>query len=445
MRKPKTKGKSQENNPKSFRGKRTEKREDSKSNRSFRSRPKRNGGGGRSSGGRSGGGSRFKKQQLDPNTLINKTLTQTEKKEVVTRSFASLPLHAKLQSRLKVKKFVNTTEIQDKTIEMILEGENIMGIANTGTGKTGAFLIPIIERLLYNKKKNKSIVLVPTRELAQQVETEFKSLTKGLQIYSHCLIGGTNINKDVSKLRREAHIIIGTPGRVNDMLNRRALKLFDTTNLVLDEFDTMLDMGFQQEVLKIVDQMPNRQQTILFSATQTEKQKSVIQTLMPEYEKVRVSQGESNTDNIYQDVIRVESPEEKNQILQELLQRKEYRKVLIFLDTKRQVTRLYRQLKKNDFRVDEIHGDKSQNYRSKAIQNFKSGKIQVMVATDVASRGIDIDNISLVVNYHIPGSRESYVHRIGRTGRAGKEGHAITFVQKSGSQSAKPRQTKPSS
>ncbi|MBT7655203.1 MAG: C-terminal helicase domain-containing protein, partial [Flavobacteriales bacterium] len=155
--------------------------------------------------------------------------------------------------------------------------------------------------------------------------------------------------------------------------------------------------------------------------------------------------GESNTDNIYQDVIRVESPEEKNQILQELLQRKEYRKVLIFLDTKSQVTRLYRQLKKNDFRVDEIHGDKSQNYRSKAIQNFKSGKIQVMVATDVASRGIDIDNISLVVNYHIPGSRESYVHRIGRTGRAGKEGHAITFVQKSGSQSAKPRQTKPSS
>ncbi|MGB0657357.1 MAG: DEAD/DEAH box helicase, partial [Flavobacteriaceae bacterium] len=158
MRKPKTRGKSQEKNPKSFRGKRTEKRENSKSNRSFRSRPKRNVGSGRSSA-----GSRFKKQQLDPNTLINKTLTQTEKKEVVTRSFASLPLHAKLQSRLKVKKFVDTTEIQDKTIEMILEGENIMGIANTGTGKTGAFLIPIIERLLYNKKKNKSIVLVPTR------------------------------------------------------------------------------------------------------------------------------------------------------------------------------------------------------------------------------------------------------------------------------------------
>lgn len=392
---------------------------------SFRSKPNRN-----SRRPKSGGRGRFKKQTLDPNTLINKSLTQTEQKAVVTRTFASLPLHPKLQARLQKKNFVNTTEIQDKTIEMILEGENIMGVANTGTGKTGAFLIPIIERLLYNRKNNKSIVLVPTRELAQQVEAEFKSLTKGLQLYSHCLIGGTNINKDVTKLRREAQIIIGTPGRVNDMLNRRALKLMDTAVLVLDEFDTMLDMGFQKEVLRIVDQMQHRQQTILFSATQSEKQNSIIQSLMPQYEKVRVSQGESNTDNIYQDIIRVDSTEEKNEILHELLQRKQYSKVLIFLDTKRQVTRLFRQLKKKDFRVDEIHGDKSQNYRSKAIQNFKSGKIQIMVATDVASRGIDIDNISLVVNYHIPGSRESYVHRIGRTGRAGKEGHAITFVQK---------------
>lgn len=392
---------------------------------SFRSKPNRN-----SRRPKSGSGGRFKKQTLDPNTLINKSLTQTEQKAVVTRTFASLPLHPKLQVRLQKKNFVNTTEIQDKAIEIILEGKNIMGVANTGTGKTGAFLIPIIERLLFNRKNNKSIVLVPTRELAQQVEAEFKSLTKSLQLYSHSLIGGTNINKDVIKLRREAQIIIGTPGRVNDMLNRRALKLMDTAVLVLDEFDTMLDMGFQKEVLRIVDQMQHRQQTILFSATQSEKQNSVIQSLMPQYEKVRVSRGESNTDNIYQDIIRVDSTEEKNEILHELLQRKQYSKILIFLDTKRQVKRLFRQLKKKDFRVDEIHGDKSQNYRSKAIQNFKSGKIQIMVATDVASRGIDIDNISLVVNYHIPGSRESYVHRIGRTGRAGKEGHAITFVQK---------------
>ena len=421
MRKPNNKHKSSK--------RRTGDIKNSKSNSaSFKSHKKRSGGS--SSRGRSGGGNRFKKQTLDPNSLINKTLTKTETKEVTTRDFCDLPLHPNLQVRLEKKEYFSCTEIQDKTIENILEGNNVMGIANTGTGKTGAFLIPIVERLLYNRKRNKSIILIPTRELAQQVESEYKSLTKGLKLYSHCLIGGTNVNKDVSKIRREAQVIIGTPGRVNDMLNRNALKLHDYSLLVLDEFDTMLDMGFQKEVLKIVDQIPKRQQTILFSATQTEKQKALITTLMPQYEKISVSQGESNTDNIYQDIVKFESPEEKNLILEEILRRKQYKKVLIFLDTKRQVSRLYQLLKKKSFRVDEIHGDKSQNYRSKAIQMFKSGKIQILVATDVASRGIDIDNVSLVINYHMPGSRESYVHRIGRTGRAGKKGEALTFVPK---------------
>lgn len=386
----------------------------------------------RNNGGRrkNSSGNRFKKSDIDPRTLINKKLSPKQTKEEQTRPFGVFPLRAQLQSRLKHKKFIHTTSIQDKTLEPILEGVNLMGIANTGTGKTGAFLIPLIERLLLQKKGNYSLVLVPTRELAQQVVEEFKSLTKGLKLYSHCLIGGTNINKDIDKLRREAHIVIGTPGRINDMLNRRALKLDAYSHLVLDEFDTMLDMGFQKEVLRIVDQMNNRKQTILFSATQTDKQKQIINTLMPTYTKVQVSDGQSNTDNIYQDIIPFETPEEKNSILKEILQRKEYRRVLIFLDTKRQVTRLYRQLKKQAFKVDEIHGDKSQNYRTKAIKNFKSGQIQIMVATDVAARGIDIDNIALVINYHIPGSKESYVHRIGRTGRAGKLGQALTFVEK---------------
>lgn len=373
---------------------------------------------------------RFKKSDIDPKSLIHRSLTPQKVQKIATRSFDAFPLHPQLQSRIKAKKFLQTTPIQDQTMEPIMAGEDIMGIAHTGTGKTGAFLIPLIESLLHQKHNNGTIVLVPTRELAQQVIEEFKSLTKGLKLYAHCLIGGTNINKDIDKLRREAHMVIGTPGRVNDMLKRRALKLHNYTHLVLDEFDTMLDMGFQQEVMRIVDQMHNREQTILFSATQTSKQKQIIAQLIPTYTKVQVSDGRSNTDNIYQDIIPFETPEEKNEILRELLQRKEYCRVLIFLDTKRQVTRLYRQLKKQSFKVDEIHGDKSQNYRSKAIQNFKSGHVQVMVATDVAARGIDIDNISLVINYHIPSTRESYVHRIGRTGRAGKQGQALTFIEK---------------
>jgi ATP-dependent RNA helicase RhlE len=361
--------------------------------------------------------------------MINKTIKLKEdKKEVLTRVFSQLEIHPELQSRIRQKGFEKTTEIQDKTFEIISRGDNIIGIANTGTGKTGAFLIPIINRLLANKKKHKTIVLVPTRELAQQVEQELRSLSKGLKIYSSCFIGGTSINKDIDKLRRLNHVIIGTPGRINDMINRRALKLHDFDKVVLDEFDTMLDMGFLQEVQKIIDQMRQRNQTILFSATENPKQQSIINNLVQNYEKVRVSEGKANTDNIYQDVIKTKDDEEKNQMLINLLRKEEFKKVLIFSETKRQVSKLCRVLKKFELKVDEIHGDKSQQYRSKAIQKFKSGSIQVMVATDVASRGIDIDNISHVINYRIPSSKESYIHRIGRTGRAGKEGYAITFI-----------------
>jgi ATP-dependent RNA helicase RhlE len=361
--------------------------------------------------------------------MVNKTIKlEEQKKAISTREFSALEIHPELQSRISKKGFVKTTEIQDKTFEIISRGDNIIGIANTGTGKTGAFLIPIIDLLLTNKKRHKTIVLVPTRELAQQVDQELRSLSKGLKIYSSCFIGGTSINKDIDKLRRLNHVIIGTPGRINDMINRRALKLHDFDKVVLDEFDTMLDMGFLQEVKKIIDQMHQRNQTILFSATENPKQKTIIDGLIDGYERVRVSEGKANTDNIYQDVIKTKDDEEKNQMLIDLLRKKEFKKVLIFSETKRQVSKLCRVLKKFEVKVDEIHGDKSQQYRSKAIQKFKSGSIQVMVATDVASRGIDIDNITHVINYRIPSSKESYIHRIGRTGRAGKEGSAITFV-----------------
>ena len=372
---------------------------------------------------------KFKKSDLDPSMMVNTTIKIKEyEKKVQTRSFGEMDISPQLQSMIKKKGFEKATEIQDKTYEIISQGKSVIGIANTGTGKTGAFLIPIIDLLLSNKNKHKTIVLVPTRELAQQVEQEFKSLSKGLKIFSSCFIGGTSINKDIDKLRRLNYVIIGTPGRINDMINRRALKLHDFSKVVLDEFDTMLDMGFLQEVKKIIDQMHKRNQTILFSATENPKQQNIIDNLVKQYEKVRVSQGKANTDNIYQEVIKSKDSTEKNQMLVDLLRKKEFKKVLIFSETKRQVSKLCRILKKFDLRVDEIHGDKSQQYRSKAIQKFKSGSIQVMVATDVASRGIDIDNITHVINYRVPSSRESYIHRIGRTGRAGKEGYAITFV-----------------
>ena len=377
--------------------------------------------------GRSGGG--FKKSDLDPSTLVNKTIKVKEgEKEIKTRAFAKLDIHSLLQEKIKRKGYEFTTEIQDKTFELLSSGDSVIGIANTGTGKTGAFLIPIINQLIIDKKGHKTLVLVPTRELAQQVEQEFRSLSKGLKIFSSCFIGGTSVNKDLDKLRRANHVIIGTPGRINDMINRRALKLNDFSNLVLDEFDTMLDMGFLKEVQKIIDQMHKRRQTILFSATENAKQKDIINGIVSDYKRVRVSDGQANTDNIYQEVIKTKGDDQKIEILLDLLSKQAFKKVLIFSETKRQVSKLCRQLKKLQVKVDEIHGDKSQQYRSKAIQKFKSGNIQVLVATDVASRGIDIDNITHVINYRIPNSRESYIHRIGRTGRAGKEGSAITFL-----------------
>lgn len=400
-----------------------------------RSRPNRSGGGNFRSGGRNGGGgnsrgrgSRFKKTRLDPTTLVNTSIKMKEERaEVVTRSFAKMEIHPELQSRIERKGYVNSTEIQDKTFEIIMAGLSVMGIANTGTGKTGAFLIPILNKILSEKKSAKTIILVPTRELAEQVEQELKSLTKGLKVFSSVFIGGTSVRKDLDKLRRPNDVVIGTPGRINDLIDRRALKLFDFSKIVLDEFDTMLDMGFLQDVTKVIDQMHKRDQTILFSATENSKQQNIIDGIIDDYHKVSVSSGEANTDNIYQEIIKTRGDDDKFDILADLLDKEEFEKVLIFLETKRQVSKLFMRLKQYGVRIDEIHGDKTQMYRSKAVRKFKSGAIKVLVATDVASRGIDIDNVTHVINYEIPSSRESYIHRIGRTGRAGKSGNAITF------------------
>ncbi len=400
-----------------------------------RSRPNRSGGGSFRSGGRNGGGGnsrgrggRFKKTRLDPTTLVNTSIKiKEERAEVVTRSFAEMEIHPELQSRIERKGYVNSTEIQDKTFEIIMDGHSVMGIANTGTGKTGAFLIPILNKILSEKKSAKTIILVPTRELAEQVEQELKSLTKGLKVFSSVFIGGTSVRKDLDKLRRPNDVVIGTPGRINDLIDRRALKLFDFSKIVLDEFDTMLDMGFLQDVTKVIDQMHKRDQTILFSATENSKQQNIIDGIIDDYQKVSVSSGEANTDNIYQEIIKTRGDDDKFDILANLLEKEEFEKVLIFLETKRQVSKLFMRLKQYGVRIDEIHGDKTQMYRSKAVRKFKSGAIKVLVATDVASRGIDIDNVTHVINYEIPSSRESYIHRIGRTGRAGKSGNAITF------------------
>ncbi len=372
---------------------------------------------------------RRKQSSVDINLLTQKAASQPVVEEFkASRTFNEMPLHPQLKSAIAKKGYKHPTEIQDRSLEALLEGRDIMGIAQTGTGKTGAFLIPIIHRLLENKRNFQTLVMVPTRELAVQVEEEFRSLSKGLGVYSACFIGGTNINRDLQNLRRKSHLVVGTPGRLLDLYQRRALQFRDFQVLVLDEFDRMLDMGFARDVNRITDAMTSRKHTMLFSATLDKQQQPYINKLLQNPVEVKVSSGEATGDHIEQEIIRLKEGEDKFGRLLSMVQNPEFEKVLVFAETKRWVNRVNKKLMKAGVKSDEIHGNKTQNYRQKALNKFKDGKVNVLVATDVAARGLDVSDITHVINYQLPGSIDSYIHRIGRTGRAGKKGRAFTFV-----------------
>ena len=367
--------------------------------------------------------------RLDPNMLINKTGISTTKTYLSNRSFDEMSIHASLKANLKRKGFTNPTKIQIESMEYLKEGRDLIGIANTGTGKTGAFLIPIIEQLLQARNPSTSLVIVPTRELALQVEVEFKSLTYNMGLHTASFIGGTNINKDLGNLKRRQHLIIGTPGRLLDLYHRKALSLKDISILVLDEFDRMLDMGFVNDIKKIVQALHSRRQTMLFSATMDQSQKSLIDSLVNNPAYVKIDQGPTISNQIEQDIIRVPEGGDKFTMLINLLAAEEFEKVLLFAETKRWVDRVSKKLNKHGIRTEQIHGNKSQTYRNNALDKFKKGLVQVLVATDVAARGIDVSDVTHVINYQMPMTYDSYTHRIGRTGRAGKTGKAFTFVE----------------
>jgi ATP-dependent RNA helicase RhlE len=373
-------------------------------------------------------GSGRKKSTLDPNLLIRKASGAEVKEYVSERIYDDMPISANLKECLHKKGFKRPTEIQDRTLEDLMEGRDMLGIAQTGTGKTGAFLIPIIEKLLHNKRKSYALVVVPTRELATQVEEEFTSMTKGLGMQSAVFIGGTNINRDLQNLRKPNNIIIGTPGRLLDLSSRKVLDFSRFNTLVLDEFDRMLDMGFVHDVKRIIGAMQQRKQTMLFSATLDRTQEALINDILDNPLKVKVSQGDSTGDNIDQDIIKVLNGDDKFKVLLNMVSDEAYDKVLLFEETKHKASRLCKKLNSAGITSDQIHGNKSQNARQKALNSFKQGKIKVLVATDVAARGIDVSDVTHVINYQVPMTFDSYIHRIGRTGRAGKTGKAYTFV-----------------
>ncbi len=373
---------------------------------------------------------RFKKSSktIDPSVFVKKATSTEDTKYVAPRLITKLPVNKGIINNLIKKGYETPTQIQEKTLEPLMEGRNLVGIAHTGTGKTGAFLIPLINNLLNKKPASQVLVVAPTRELAVQTNNEFQSIAAGLKLYSNCLIGGTSVYADVRKLKKPSHFIIGTPGRLNDMVRQGAIKLKDFNTIVLDEFDRLLDMGFSQEINQLVDGMVNRRQTILFAATNDNSQKQIIDKLATDLVEVKVSNGSSTVDTVDQDIVRIKEGEKKLEILLDMIRDESFEKVLVFAETKRWVSRICKHLRQSGVKADEIHSDKSQNYRSKALNSFKKQNIQVLVATDVASRGLDISQVSHVINYQQPNNMESYIHRIGRTGRAGKSGKAITFV-----------------
>jgi ATP-dependent RNA helicase RhlE len=373
-------------------------------------------------------GSGRKKSTLNPELLVRKATGEEVKDYVSPRVYDDMPISPNLKECLHNKGFKRPTEIQDKTLEALLEGRDMLGIAQTGTGKTGAFLIPIIEQLLANKHKSYALVVVPTRELATQVEEEFSSMSKGLGMQSSVFIGGTNINRDIQNLRRPNNVIIGTPGRLLDLSSRNVLDLKQFRTLVLDEFDRMLDMGFVHDVKRIISAMQQRQQTMLFSATMDKTQGALINSILTNPLTMKVSQGNTAGDNIDQDIIRIANGDDKFKVLLNMVSDEAFEKVLLFEETKHKASRLCKKLNSSGISSDQIHGNKSQNARQKALKAFKQSDIKVLVATDVAARGIDVTDITHVINYQIPMTFDSYIHRIGRTGRAGKTGQAYTFV-----------------
>ncbi|MFH0740221.1 MAG: DEAD/DEAH box helicase [bacterium] len=331
-----------------------------------------------------------------------------------------------LNKNLSNRNYSIPTPIQDQSISHILRGRDLIGLANTGTGKTAAFLLPLIEKCFSDKSK-KVLIIAPTRELAQQIESEFRKFSSQMGLYSAVCVGGVPIYSQISALRRNPNFVIGTPGRLKDLKDRKVINFSAFKFVVLDEIDRMLDMGFVQEIKAVLAQLPVDRQSLFFSATLPAKIKELTNQFLKNPVLIQVSTGDT-AKNVDQDVVRV-ADSKKFDRLKELLVTQELQKVLIFSETKRGVQKLAEDLVKDGFRADSIHGDKKQTQRQRALSKFKENQVQILVATDVAARGLDISNITHVINYTLPRTYIDYIHRIGRTGRGDKKGFALTFVR----------------
>src|SRR3989344_2760325 len=361
----------------------------------------------------------------NPAMFINNASDKPLEEFTPTHSFSDFQIHSILKQNIVFKRYKVLTPIQDVAILPILEGKDVCGIANTGTGKTAAFLIPLIDKVLKNDRE-KVLVITPTRELAIQVEQELRELARGTRIESVICIGGVGIGGQIQRLRRKPNFVEGTPGRLKDLENRRNLDFNSFRSIVLDEVDRMLDMGFIVDVSYIVSKLSRERHSLFFSATLPEKVQKIMSDFARDPQVFSLKPQQAPV-NVNQDIVKLNG-RDKIDVLDELLTNRGFEKVLVFGRTKRGIDRVASALVKRRVTVATIHSNKSQGQRQKALELFKNNKVQVLLATDIASRGLDIKDVSHVINYDLPGTYEDYIHRIGRTGRANKKGNALTFV-----------------
>lgn len=352
----------------------------------------------------------------------------TEDSYKPTNAFGDFNISETLLKNIEAKGYTHPTPIQDQAIPAILDGRDLIGIANTGTGKTAAFLLPIIEKI--SKDKNQRVLIItPTRELALQIGYELKALSRGLGVRWAMLIGGTSQWKQRRDLQSGAHVVIGTPGRLKDFIGQKLLRLSQFRTVVLDEADRMVDIGFIREIQYFISLLPIERQSLFFSATMSGKITEILTSFVRDAKTVSVKKRDT-AKNVSQNIIDITGDKKKVEHLHDLLIQDGFDKVLVFGRTKWGVEKLTKQLKLRGFKAGAIHGNKRQNQRQRMLMKFQNNEINVLLATDVASRGLDIDDVSHVINYDVPGTFEDYVHRIGRTGRGNKSGEAYTFVGK---------------
>lgn len=394
---------------------------------SFSARPKRfSSGGGRNRSAASP--RRGRGAKIDPAKFVNKAVmaSATPNLEIECK-FNDFELNNQLKHQIENRGYVTATTVQARTIPHITAGKDVVGIADTGTGKTAAFLIPLINKAMADKRY-KVLIVAPTRELAVQINQELKELSKGLHIYSACCVGGANISRQIYELRQDTSFIIGTPGRLKDLSERNRFQLSKFSAVVLDEADRMLDMGFITDIRAMLDKTPKTRQTLFFSATMSQEIERLIGEFLREPERIYLKTRDTSK-NVEQNVVKVGSGRSKIETLQNLLSNKEFEKVLIFGRTKYGVEHLYQTLQKRGFKAESIHGNKNFSKRQRALELFKTNRVNILVATDVAARGLDIADITHVINFDVPETYEDYIHRIGRTGRGEKYGKALTFIE----------------